>query len=248
MDYLKETVIAIELHDVERMRICFENGINPNDIYKGRPLIEELISEYTRTPRFKDCVRAFVDFGLVFDNEALLAVLLDDETRLKNIITKTPETVDMRCSFKNAYTQCIDISLLHVCSEFNHLNCAKVLIGCGADVNAKAGFDKFGFGGQTPVFHTVNQNNNHSAPILNYLLLNNSDITITVPGLIWGNGYEWETLIPSVNPISYAMMGLLPQMHRNEKDIAETVSKLLKSAYNIDYTNPNIPNAYLVKK
>jgi len=63
--------------------------------------------------------------------------------------------------------------------------------------------------------------------------------------MIWGKGYEWETLIPAVNPISYAMMGLLPQMHRNEKTISETVSLLLKAPYGIDYAERNIPNAYL---
>lgn len=31
----------------------------------------------------------------------------------------------------------------------------------------------------------------------------------SVEGIIWGEGYDWETFIPSVNPISYAMMGLL---------------------------------------
>lgn len=72
-----------------------------------------------------------------------------------------------------------------------------------------------------------------------------ADLQITVTGLIWGKGYPWETLLPAVNPISYAMMGLLPQMHRNEKRITEIVSQLLKIAYDIDYTPTNIPNAYL---
>ena len=50
-------------------------------------------------------------------------------------------------------------------------------------------------------------------------------------GDIWGNGYEWETGIPVVNPISYSMMGSLPQMHRNELTISKTVSLLMKKAY-----------------
>ena len=52
-----------------------------------------------------------------------------------------------------------------------------------------------------------------------------------------------STLIPAVNPISYAMMGLLPQMNRNE--IVKVVSLLLKVAYGIDYMPINIPNKYL---
>jgi hypothetical protein len=120
-----------------------------------------------------------------------------------------------------------------------------VLVKHDADINAKAGTDEHGFGGQTPVFHTVNQNSDQSADMLHFLLDQKADLHITVPGLIWGKGYEWETFIPSVNPINYAMMGLLPQMHRDEKTIAATVSLLLKHAYGIEYLSPNIPNAYL---
>lgn len=66
-------------------------------------------------------------------------------------------------------------------------------------------------------------------------------------GLIWGKGYEWETLIPAVNPISYAMMGLLRQFQRTEKDIYEVIQILMKAAYGIDYEPINIPNKYLHK-
>lgn len=57
--------------------------------------------------------------------------------------------------------------------------------------------------------------------------------------------YEWETFIPSVNPISYAMMGLLPQFQRKEKHIYDVVAVLLKAAYGIDYQPSNVPNKYL---
>jgi hypothetical protein len=52
--------------------------------------------------------------------------------------------------------------------------------------------------------------------MFNYLLSKSADMKITIIGLIWGKGYDWETFVPSVNPISYAMMGLLPQMLRDE--------------------------------
>jgi len=81
--------------------------------------------------------------------------------------------------------------------------------------------------------------------MLHFLLDNAADLAITVKGLIWGKGYEWETFIPAVNPVSYAMMGLLPMMHRKQVTVAETVSLLIKHAYGIDYTPGNVPNAYL---
>ncbi len=89
----------------------------------------------------------------------------------------------------------------NICAEFNHVSCAEVLVSYGADVNGKAGVDEYGFGGQTPIFHTVNQNSNNSADMLNYFLSKSVDLEITVTGLIWEKGYEWETLIPAVNPI-----------------------------------------------
>ena len=136
-------------------------------------------------------------------------------------------------------------TLLHICAEFNHVSCAEVLVKQGVDINVKAGVDENGFGAQTAIFHTVNQNSNNSHDMLQFLLSNGADLTITVPGIIWGKGYDWETLIPAVNPISYAMMGLLPQMHRKEQTISKVVTKLLEAAYGIKYSPQNVPCKYL---
>lgn len=247
MNYLEKLIGDIECHSVEGITECFANGINPNDLFRGEPLIYELTSEYTRTPRFKDCVKAFINAGLKFDNKELLAVLSDDAQALDVLLNARPDAAKKTISLRCAYTPLHEATLLHVCAEFNHLSCAKTLINHGADINAKAGIDKHGFGGQTPIFHTVNQNSDNSAAMMQFLLAKSADLHITVPGLIWGNGYEWETLIPAVNPISYAMMGLLPQMHRNEKRISEIVSQLLKAAYGINYVASNVPNTYLNK-
>ncbi len=81
--------------------------------------------------------------------------------------------------------------------------------------------------------------------MLKFLISRKADLSLTVKGLIWGKGYPWETFIPSVNPISYAMMGLLRQFQRTEKDIYEVVSILIKERYGINYRPDNIPNRYL---
>jgi hypothetical protein len=245
MDSLNDLVIQIELHSVEGIRKCFSQGVNPNDYFRNEPLIYELISEYTRTPGFKNCVKAFVDHGLKFNDDILLSVLLDDARSLELQISNNPQAVSKKYSLRCAYTPLCEVTLLHICAEFNHRSCAEILVLHGADINAKAGVDEDGFGGQTPVFHTVNQNSNQSFDMLNYLLSQSADLKTTITGLIWGKGYDWETLIPSVNPISYAMMGLLPQMHRDEVTISKIVSILLKHEYGIDYTPKNIPCKYL---
>jgi hypothetical protein len=245
MNYLEKLVGDIETHDVEGIRECFENGIDPNDMYNGEPLIYELTSEYLRSANFRRCVQVFVDFGLKFSNRALLAVLLDDAATLNNLIQQDTTIISRTISLRSAFTPLYHASLLHVCAEFNHMDCARVLVEHGADLNVNAGVDEHGFGGQTPIFHTVNQILNNSIDMLHFLLSKNADLMITVAGLVWGKGYPWETFIPSVNPISYTMMGLLPQFHRKEKTISEIVTLLMRHAYGIGYTPQNIPNAYL---
>jgi hypothetical protein len=236
----------MEVHSVDGIRKYFEGG-NPNDVHEGIPVFTNMVEMYTRTPRFRDCVLAFIDAGLDFEDKALLSVLIDDAEKLKAAISDAPAAAIAKkySLFNNTYTPLTGGTLLHFCAEYNSLACARLLVQYGADINAKAGLDEHGFGGHTPIFHTVNQNSNNSAPMLYFLLENKADLTHTVKGLIWGKGYEWETFIPAVNPISYAMMGLLPQMHRKEKTITDVVSLLIKHAYGIDYTSPNVPCKYL---
>lgn len=245
MDNYSPILIAFELHSVEALNECCKNGVNPNDSYKGQPLIHHLINMYTRGPKFKDCVQAMLDNGLEFEDKTLLAVLLDDADALEKLIASNPSILQKKYSFQCAFTPLYEASLLHICAEYNHLHCAKVLVSHGMDVNIKAGVDENGFGGHTPIFHTVNQHANRSIDVLKFFLECKADLSITVKGLIWGRGYEWETFIPSVNPTSYAMMGLLRQFQRTEKDIYEIVSLLMKAQYGSDYVPANIPNKYL---
>ena len=247
MNPIDEISIQFELHSPDGIQRCLSEGLSANAIYKGKLLIYELINMYTRSPRFKDCVMVLLNNGLVFEDKTLLAVLTDDAASLNEILANHPEKINNRYSFQCAYTPLHEATLLHICAEYNHVACAQVLVNYGADVNAKAGMDEHGFGGQTPIFHTVNQNLNQSADMMNFLLDRSADLKITVPGFIWGRGYDWETFIPAVNPIGYAMMGLLPQVHRNEKTIASVISLLTERAYGIKYQSANIPNAYLKK-
>jgi hypothetical protein len=245
MNYFEKIIGDIEVHSVEGIKKCFANGVSPNDHYNNEPLIYELTSEYLRSSHFKNCVKAFVDHGLNFEDKLLLSVLLDEPKSLEDQLKLFPEGVHERYTLRCAFTPLYKVTPLHICAEFNHVSCAEVLVGHGADINAKAGVDENGFGGQTPIFHTVNQIRNHSIDMMEYLLSKSVDLKITVNGIVWGNGYQWETLIPAVNPISYAMMGLLPQMHRDEVTVAKVVSRLLKIAYGIDYLPSNVPNKYL---
>ncbi len=245
MDYLQKIKIDFELHSVEGIRECFQNGVSPNDLLNGKPLIYELINMYTRGPLFKSCIQAFVDNGLEFEDEILLSVLLDNATLLNTQLASDKNAVNKKYTLDCAFTPLYEATLLHICAEYNHLKCAEIIVRHGADINSKAGLDEHGFGGHSPIFHTVNQDANKSLDVLKFLISKQADLNTTVTGLIWGKGYEWETFIPSVNPISYAMMGLLRQFQRTEKQIYEVVSLLLKANYGIEYFPENVPNKYL---
>jgi hypothetical protein len=241
----EQIIGEIEIHSVEGIRSCFEKGVNPNDVFKNKPLIYELISEYGRGPLFSQCVQVFIDYGLEFEDKTLLAVLANNAEALEQQLARDKGAVSRRYNLDCTFTPLFESTLLHICAEYNHVACAELLLKHGADVNEKAGVDENGFGGHTPIFHTVNQNGNKCIDMMRLLLSNGAELFITVKGLIWGKGYQWETFIPAVNPISYAMMGLLRQFQRNEVNIYAVVNELMKHAYGIDYKASNVPNTYL---
>ncbi|MBT8221413.1 MAG: ankyrin repeat domain-containing protein, partial [Bacteroidia bacterium] len=240
---------AFEVHDVDAIAVSFNSGIDPNDRFddghQDKPLIQYMISMYMRSPRFSDCIRQFFRYGLHWEDDFLKAILLNDTASLEFQIMNDPDIVYNTYNLDNAYTAMKNVSALHICAEFNHVSCARILVNSGLDINFVAGVDEHGFGGQTPIFHTVNQNGNASKEMLHFLIGNGADPTLTVKGLHWGQNYPWETLYPAVNPISFAMMGLTPQMHRDPETTKEVVQMLVKKAFGIEYGFPNVPCAYL---
>ena len=64
-------------------------------------------------------------------------------------------------------------------------------------------------------------------------------------GITWGKGFEWETTCFDVTPVSYAQLGLLPQMHRGEEDVYANVRRLLDAAGRRVPPLQNVPNNYL---
>lgn len=245
MASIDDFVGYIELHDVMSIQNSFRDGLDPNSLFRGEPLIFELTSEYTRGPRFTTCVKAFLDAGLVLDDPLLPIVLQDDAVGLAQMLQNDPDLLHKKYTLRCAYTPLFEASLLHLCAEYNLVACAQVLIEAGSSIDTPAGFDEQGLGGQTPIYHTVNQNGHQSKAVFELLLNAGANLQHQVKGLIWGQGYPWETFIPAVNPISYAMMGLLPQMHRNEETVAEVVRILMKAAYGIEEVLRNVPNVYL---
>ena len=112
MKFLEKIIGEIEIHSPDGIRDCFENGVSPNDMYRGEPLIYKLTSEYLRSDRFKDCVKLFVDYGLQFPDKILLAVLLDDADMLEQLLQDDPEWRSRSYWLRFAYTPLSDVTYL----------------------------------------------------------------------------------------------------------------------------------------
>jgi ankyrin repeat protein len=203
---------------------------------------------YSRGDNFPKCLRLLLDRGAVLDDPVVAPVLLNEAEELAAAIRANPSLLNHRTTMISAFTPLVGASLLHVAAEYGNTDVARVLIEMGADVNAKASLDEYGLNGHTPLFHTVNSSHNRSEPVLRMLLHAGAWSDIAVRGITWGKGFEWETTLFDVTPISYAQFGLLPQVHRQERDIYDNIRLLVEAAGRTVPLLDNVPNRYLKPK
>lgn len=241
-DYLE----AFEVHSAEGIRRALVRGASAVAAIDGNRPIECFIAGYLRSPRFAECLRVLLDAGATLD-PLVQSILLDDAAALSAVIRVDREVVHRRLTITAAFTLCDGVTPLHLCAEFNCVACAKVLLSAGADIDAPADLDADGFGGQTPIFHAVNSNQNHSRPTMELLVDAGASLDVRVRGLIWGKRQPWETLVLDVTPISYAQCGLYRQFHRNEQDVYRNLQYLYRARYQRDLPRMNVPNAYLAR-
>ena len=245
MSVTDDLVGWFEMHDPNQIRAALTAGASATALINGKRPIDLLIEMYTRSPKFVDCLQVMLDAGASVGDPLLEAILLDDMSRLGELIRADPQIVHRRYSLDSAYTSLRGASALHVCAEYNSIGCARALLEAGVDVNVRADVDENGFGGQTPLFHTVNSNQNHCRPAMELLVSAGADLDVRVKGVVWGGGFEWETVVFDVSPISYAQCGLYAQFHRRERDIYSNLSHLYERRYGTPPPIRNVPNRYL---
>ena len=243
-----DVLAAIELHSVERILAALDGGLNPRTPIRGKALVNWLTEMYSRGDNFSKCLSVLLDRGAVLEDPAVAPVLLNDAEKLEATIRANPALLQYRTTMVSAFTPLVGASLLHVAAEYGNADAARVLIDMGADVNAAAAVDEYGLNGHTPLFHTVNSSHNYSAPILKMLLQAGARADVALRGITWGKGFEWETTIFDVTPISYAQFGLLPQVHRREADIYDNIRLLLEASGRTLPPLGNVPNRYLKPK
>ena len=240
-----ELLAAFDGHDADGVRAALDAGADVRDPINGKPAVDWLLEEYTRSDRLPDCLRLLLERGATVRDPLLTTVLLDDYDGVIRTARDHATLSVHRTTLNSAFTSLTDVTLLHVAAEFGSANAARALISLGADVNAFAGVDVHGLNGHTPLFHTVNSNANRSEPVMRMLLDAGADAAVRLNGLHWGKGYPWETVFFDVTLISFAQLGLLPQVHRHERDIYSNIRLLVERCGRTMPPLDNVPNGYL---
>lgn len=238
---------AFETHSVDGIRACLDGGIDARTSINGKSAINHLIEMYFRSDDFPACLRVLLERGAELDDPKLAPVLLNDAAGIEAAVRADKALLHHRTSLTCAFTPLVGVTLLHVAAEYGHLAAAAKLLELGAEVDARAAVDAFGLNGHTPLFHTVNSNGNRSAPLMRLLVGAGAQADLRLQGITWGQGFEWETTCFDVTPISYAQLGLLPQMHRAERDCYANVSELLLASGRAVPPLVNVPNRYLAR-
>lgn len=237
---LADTLLeAIETHALDRLRAVLDAGLDPNAPVRGKTPVQWLLEMYMRSSRFPACLRLLLDRGGRLDDPTLAPVMLDDAEALRAALLADPALLEHRTDLVSAFTPLRGASLLHVAAEYGCAAVAAVLIDAGADVDARAA------DGHTPLFHTVSSLLDHGEPVLRLLLAAGVRTDVQLPTLTWGRGFEWETTLYDVTPISYCQAGLLPQVHRREADVYRNLGLLLSAAGRPAPSLVNVPNRYL---
>lgn len=244
---LTRLLTAFETHSVEGIRASLDSGLDARMLIDGKSAVNHLIEMYYRSDRFPACLRLLLERGAELEDPKLAAVLLNDPAGIEAAVKADTSLLQYRTSLVCTFTPLVGVTLLHVAAEYGHLAAAAKLLELGAEVDARAAVDEYGLNGHTPLFHTVNSNDNRSAPLMRLLLAAGARADLQLQGITWGKGFEWETTCFDVTPISYAQLGLLPQMQRTEQDCYANVTELLQASGRAVSPLCNVPNRYLAQ-
>jgi ankyrin repeat protein len=240
-----DLLAAFEVHSPEEIRAVLRAGQSPTQPIKGKTPMVCLIEMYLRSSGFRDCVRVMLEAGAVIEDPVLEAALLDDAASLRRLMKNPHFKIERKFDLECTFTPLKGVTALHIAAEYNSLKCAGALIKAGANVNARAEVDANGFGGHTPIFHTVNSHNNYSRPMMELLVRAGAKLDMRLKGLVWGMGFEWETVLFDVTLLSYTQCGLYKQFQRREEDIYSNLAYLYRKLNGSKAPVRNVPNRYL---
>ena len=153
------------------LRWLLEHGADPRQESSkyGSPL-SMAIGTYSRRADGKHgCLEALIDAGITFPDTPAMAFHRGRVDLLEKHFMQDPALIRRRFTLADIFppqlglnadevlhvTPIQGVTMLHLAIEYDELDVARWLLERGADVNARAQLDAEGFGGHTPLFHTV---------------------------------------------------------------------------------------------
>jgi len=160
---------ACEVLNPEAIDTVLALGDTPSQEDLWRSMAMALCT-YTRNPTGKhQCIERLIKLGCELPDTLLMAFHKGDLKAIKKQLQAKPKLLKSTYTLEEIYppklvvdatdglhlTPLQGATLLHLAVEYNETELMQLLFELGADTNAKAATDKDGFGGHTPIFHTV---------------------------------------------------------------------------------------------
>ena len=138
---------AFEVHSPTEIATILAAGVNPLNLINGKRPVDCLIEGYLSSPRFVDCLSVMLQPGRMWAIHyykrcywMMPGVEAANRRVLIGAFTQTQPLT--------AFTCCRNVTALHVCAEFNSIQCGKLLIDAGVDVNARSRLTPMGSAGK----------------------------------------------------------------------------------------------------
>lgn len=154
-----------------------------------------VLETYGRRPEGKHKVlEIFARQGYELPDTPMMAVHRGDLARLRGFLQDDPELIERRFSLVEIYppslgcakdgrsgmhwTPIDGTTLLHLAIDFDEFEIFELLLGHGANVNARANVDEQGFGGHTPLYNAVVSHGKTQAAMARALLERGASRTV----------------------------------------------------------------------
>lgn len=173
-----------EAHDLDHIQRLLALGVCPDDAYNEGwdcRVLYGLLQTYQRSPpaHLHACVQALVQAGAAFEDSPAMDMHRGRLDQLAQRLDRCPDLVAARFWLDYGdHLTLRGVTLLHVAVEYRELEAVRLLLGRGADLNARAEIGANGVGGQTPLFHAIGANQGTGWEAFEYLLGRGADLTV----------------------------------------------------------------------
>jgi ankyrin repeat protein len=155
--------------------------------------------------RKHECIELLIAHGASWTDDPIMAIHRGQVDRLRAFIDADPDLLHQRESLDYGMQLTLrEVTLLHVAVEFNERECVDLLLQLGADLNAQAGFEASGIGGQTPLYHAIGGNQGQLFGLFKHLMAFKPDLNVTAQIQVGPLYDEPPEEILALTPLGYA--------------------------------------------